>query len=296
MITDTPLTNASTADLAAAVEENLYALFRAMAAVLPGGELLEDGRFSRHLTFPHNPMFKGIWRTRLAPGEVDGAIDEAIAWFAERKAPFMYWWTGPGTQPEDLGEQLAGRGLISMEEQQKQLAPGIVQTSAGAPAMVADLDQMNEAVLDRAPRGFTIEEIRDETALYDFKKVFVETYEIPEWAGQAWVDAALRVGPGRTPWNTPWKMYLGRLNGEPVATSMLFNGGGVASVYAVGTIPSARGRGVGAAITLKPLLEARAMGYRYAVLFSTEMGVPVYERIGFRSTGGRINRYLWRAG
>jgi ribosomal protein S18 acetylase RimI-like enzyme len=120
--------------------------------------------------------------------------------------------------------------------------------------------------------------------------VFITSYEIPDWAAQAWVDATLRIGVGRT----PWKMYLGRLKGEPVATTMLFNGGGVASVYAVGTVPSARGRGIGGAITLKPLLDAREMGYRYAVLFATEMGVHAYERIGFHHCGTRINRYLWR--
>lgn len=107
------------------------------------------------------------------------------------------------------------------------------------------------------------------------------------------MDAALKIGIGKT----PWRVYVGYLDGKPVATNMLFNGGGVASVYAVATLPSAQGQGIGAAITLKPLLEARDRdGYKYAVLFSTEMGVKVYERIGFRMTDVRINRYLWRAG
>ena len=35
------------------------------------------------------------------------------------------------------------------------------------------------------------------------------------------------------------------------------------------------------------------MGYNYAVLFSSEMGIGAYERIGFRLTPSRINRYLW---
>ena len=156
--------------------------------------------------------------------------------------------------------------------------------------MVADLQHMNEGALITVPPGFVIEEVRDEHMLLDFKRVFVETYGIPEWAGQAWVDATQHAGIGRT----PWKMYVGYLNGAAVATNMLFNGGGVASVYAVATSPSAQRQGIGGAITLKPLLEARQMGYRHAVLFATEMGVPVYERLGFRQTGVRIDRYLWR--
>jgi len=77
-------------------------------------------------------------------------------------------------------------------------------------------------------------------------------------------------------------------------TTILFNGAGMASVYGAGTLPEARGKGIGGAITLKPLLEARQLDYRYAVLFSTEMGIHAYERIGFRDCGVRINRYLWR--
>jgi GNAT superfamily N-acetyltransferase len=289
--TDPILTQATDRELGLAVEENLCALFRAMAATLPGGEIVEDGRLSFHHTFPTNPMFAGVWGTRLAPSEVDDAISETLAWFQARRSPFLFWWTGPGTAPADLGARLEARGLISMAGQMQELAPGIRQTAAGAPGMAADLHRMNEAVLGETPAGFTIEEVADEAALYDFKQVFVTSYEIPEWAGQAWVDATLSVGIGRT----PWRMYVGRLAGQPVATNMLFTGAGVASVYAVATVPAVRGQGIGAAITLQPLLAARESGYRHAVLFSTEMGVSVYRRIGFRLLEARINRYLWRA-
>ena len=156
--------------------------------------------------------------------------------------------------------------------------------------MAADLHKINETVLSTVPTGFVVEEVATETALQDFKHVFAASYEIPAWAGQAWVDATQAIGVGKT----PWKMYVGYLDGLPVATNVLFNGAGVAGVYCVGTIPPARGKGIGAAITLKPLLVARGMGYHHAVLFSSEMGVSVYQRIGFRVTGSRINRYLWR--
>jgi ribosomal protein S18 acetylase RimI-like enzyme len=262
-----------------------------MANHLPEGKLDERDTFSRHLTFPTNPMFKGVWKTRLPAEEADAAIDDAIAWFKAQNAPYFFWWTGGDSSPQDLEERLAKRGLISMAEQTQELAKGILSTEQGAPCMIADLHKMNESVLKRTPGDFQIQEVTDEAALYDFKKVFVETYEIPEWAGQAWVDATLKIGIGKT----PWRLFVGYLGKEPVATNLLFNGAGVASVYAIATVPSARGKGIGAAITLKPLLDARdQLGYQYAVLFSTEMGVPVYQRIGFRLTDVLINRYLWR--
>jgi GNAT superfamily N-acetyltransferase len=285
------LRNATDRELGLAVFENLYALFRAMAQYLPEGQLLESKTLSCHLTFPTNPMFKGVWKTQLSAEEADAVIDETIAWFKEQNAPYFFWWSGGDSSPRDLEERLAKRGMISMEEQTQELAKGILSTQQGSPCMVAELAHMNEAVLDQTPEDFLIKEIADESGLYDFKKVFVETYEIPEWAGQAWVDATLRIGIGKT----PWRIFVGYLRNEPVATNLLFNGAGVAGVYAIATVPAARGKGIGAAITLQPLLKARDReGYTYAVLFSTEMGVPVYKRIGFRLTEIRINRYLWR--
>jgi GNAT superfamily N-acetyltransferase len=291
MHTQSVLSEANDEQLGLAVQENLFDLFRSMATFL-GGELEETANFSRHFSFPTNPMFKGVWNSRLAEDNLEASIRETIDWFKAREAPYFFWWTGPGTTPGNLGKILQNYGMLDMAEQQQELAAGIKQTELGAPGMVADLKSMNEAVLAQVPDGFLIEQVRDEAALYDFKKVFVETYEIPEWAGQAWVDATLKIGIGQT----PWKMYVGRLNGQPVATNMLFTGAGVASVYAIATVPAARGKGIGGAITLKPLMEAREMGYRYAVLFSSEMGVRVYEHIGFRMTNVRINRYLWRNG
>jgi hypothetical protein len=87
MTTAFRLENATDKQLGLAVFENLYALFRAMANHLPDGQLIEGNRFSRHLTFPTNPMFKGVWNTRLSSDETDATIDETIAWFKERGAP-----------------------------------------------------------------------------------------------------------------------------------------------------------------------------------------------------------------
>lgn len=192
-----PLAEATMAELGAGAEANLAALFRAMAR-LPGAAIDESGPVARHLSFPTNPMFKGAWATDIADGDEERAIDAPIEWFRSRDAPFFFWWTGPATRPDDLGARLEKRGLLSLEGQQKVLAHGIKQTEAGAPIMAADLAALNETVLDRTPSGLVIEEVADETGLADFKRVFVATYEIPDWAGQAWVDATTAFGIGRS--------------------------------------------------------------------------------------------------
>ena len=276
--------------LGLAASDNLIALFGMMGR-LEAAEVEETAALGRHHSFPTNPMFKGVWRTNIATADVDAAIDETIAWSRARNAPYFFWWTDDATRPADLGARLIARGFISMEGAQQELAKGIVQTEAGAPVMVMSLADADPDLLARVPLGFQIEPVDTPGRLLDFKKVFVDTYQIPEWAGQAWVDATTAFGVGKS----PWRMVVGYLDGEPVASNMLVIGGGVASVYAVATIPAAQRRGVGAAITLKPLLDARDEGQTHAVLFSSEDGFPVYRRLGFRDTGMKINRFLWRA-
>ena len=286
------LRDASEQQLNHAIEENLFDLFRAMTR-LPGSELVESNSLSRHLAFPTNPMYKGAWSTRLHSEELDPAIEETIDWFKSHNARFFFWWTGPQTQPDEIGLALTKHGLVDMEGQGQAMSPGMKSTAIGAPGMVANLHQMDESVLEKVPQGFEIHDVKNETDLQDFKQVFVEGYEMPPTMAEGWVQSAHEFGIGKT----PWRLVLGRLNGRPVATNIIMNGGGVSGIFGIAVVPSARGQGIGAAITLQPLLEERDReGYHYAVLFSSEMGVPVYQRIGFRMTDVRINRYLWRNG
>jgi GNAT superfamily N-acetyltransferase len=274
---DVPRLDLDDRALGLAVEENLYDLFRAMAALLPQAELVERDGLSTHHSFPQNPMFKGIWGIRLPPEDVAAAVGDALAWQRERGAPFSFVWSGPATEPRSLGPALDELGLEPWEQD--------------APCQVAEIGALDWEALDGVPAGFSIERVRDDEGVTTFGATFIEAFELPEWAGQAWVDATRAVGIEKA----PWRQYVGRLDGRPVATNMLFCGAGVAAVFGVGTVPDARGRGLGAAITLEPLREARERGYRYAVLFASDLGAPVYRRIGFRDVGVGISRWLWRA-
>jgi GNAT superfamily N-acetyltransferase len=69
-------------------------------------------------------------------------------------------------------------------------------------------------------------------------------------------------------------------------------GAGTAGIYFVMTIPEARRQGIGAAITLKALQEARELGFQTGVLGASSMGHSVYKSIGFKEYC-RIGIYEW---
>jgi hypothetical protein len=56
------------------------------------------------------PLFNGVFRTRLAPDAVESAIATTLAHLASRRVP-MFWWVGPFTRPPDLGTHLERYGL-----------------------------------------------------------------------------------------------------------------------------------------------------------------------------------------
>jgi ribosomal protein S18 acetylase RimI-like enzyme len=101
-------------------------------------------------------------------------------------------------------------------------------------------------------------------------------FGFPPEAGRAvyeW-ELAVSMGPGSA-------CYVATQDGVPVGTSQVLYAAGVPGIYNVGVQEECRGRGLGAALTLRPLLEARAPGYRAGVLQSSESGLPVYRRLGF---------------
>jgi GNAT superfamily N-acetyltransferase len=153
--------------------------------------------------------------------------------------------------------------------------------------MAADMLALNEGL--PAPPGLTVEQVADVGTLKQFCHVFKVGFGWPDFVEDAWLDLFASVGLGA---QSPMRHYLGRLEGEPVATMSLFLGAGVAGIYCVATVPDARRQGIGTAMTLAVLREARALGYRVGILEASEMGFSVYHKVGFREYCKQGN-YEW---
>jgi GNAT superfamily N-acetyltransferase len=70
------------------------------------------------------------------------------------------------------------------------------------------------------------------------------------------------------------------------ATATLVVVDGVGAVFGVGTLPGVRGQGLGRAVTLAVLHEARRRGCDLAYLNPSDLGYGVYARLGFTDAPG----------
>ena len=77
-------------------------------------------------------------------------------------------------------------------------------------------------------------------------------------------------------------LYIGYFQGIPAAVGMALNHGNIATLHWIGTLPEYRKKGLGTAITLKALHDLQAAGCTHALLLSSALGKPIYERMGFK--------------
>lgn len=78
-------------------------------------------------------------------------------------------------------------------------------------------------------------------------------------------------------------VYVGYADGDPVVSGLGWRTGRTIGVYSIATTESARRRGYGAAMTARVVADGAAAGCNVAALQASELGRPIYERLGFRT-------------
>jgi hypothetical protein len=208
--------------------------------------------------------FNFVCGARLEPDAAPERARAAVAYFRDVGRPFS-WWVGPADRPPDLGAILVAAGLAFAE---------------GELAMAADLESLR--VGDLAPSGLRVERVRTAEQLRDFAQVVAANWTPPDPEVTRFyaLAAPLLLAP-----DAAIRPYVGYLEGVPVAASDLTVGGGVVGLYSVCTLAAYRRRGFGSALTLRPLLDARAEGHRVGILQASAAGAGVYARVGFAPFG-----------
>lgn len=229
-------------------------------AGLPGGQRFEHGGALVVDSGVAWPIFNG---------GIGGSARDAAAGVGALKdagRPF-FWWMTADADPRTEGS-LAEAGLTCFARDE--------------PWQEAERAALPPAP---APDGVSLLAVDDEAGHRQWAAAATAVYEFPPPAELGWIDAGRRGG-----WSDlPWRQWIAIRDGVPVGTTMLFEGGGVAGLWAVGVLPEHRRAGIGSLLTLAPLADA---GAPIAGFSATPVGSRLYESLGFRPTDV-VTRWLW---
>lgn len=200
-------------------------------------------------------------------------VRQALSFFGP-KLPWRLLSTAPGS--EELGRTAVRLGLRPAS-----VEPGL---------LLSDLRRGSSP-----PSPLTIRAVEDAPALADFGRAWCDAFRIPQWVFPV---AMPRVPPDDLEHGAQNRFFVGYEAGRPVACATVTVTERVAGIASVGTVPAARGRGYGTAITGTAVESGRSLGAEVAYLGATTMGYPVYERMGFRRVaeypGWQVPVGAWR--
>jgi GNAT superfamily N-acetyltransferase len=205
------------------------------------------------------PLGNSVYNANFSEQNVKEKIDTIISQANRIKIPFL-WWVGVLSKPHNLGEYLVEAGLIKHE----------------TTGMYLNLSKLDEKQYHKA---------------VDQSKITISRVSNPK-EEEEWIDVcavAFEVDESKDEisyiWRTFFKhsdAYLATYEGKPVGISLVLYSSGVAGIYCVGVCPEFRNRGIGKAITMAPLLQAKKKGYEISILMSSELGFNVYSQIGYK--------------
>ncbi len=222
---------------------------RTIAESLPGGWFRTFGGASAMVSGVAAPPLNAVFGTRRGapPGPAAMLLDEVAA----TGLPYCF-------QTRDAGGAAVARarGMVPAAE-----IPLMVLDDPGALAGAAARAEVRPVDVGEQHLHLDLVE---------------SVFEMPPELVAPFRAAALLTRPGV-------RGYVATADGEVVSTAMAMTDGDHVGVYNVATPEAHRGRGYGAAVTARAVLDGLAAGASTAVLQSSDVAVGVYERLGFRT-------------
>ena len=196
-------------------------------------------------------LFNGCVVVRQA---TESDLQAGLAWIRERDLPYRAW-IDEGRAP-GLSEVAIAEGLVPDEEPY----PGMVLhpvPEPPSPAAGVVIEAVSTAGLDEHLAVRVADGLRADLAERLFSASFSADPDV--------------------------EFFTARLDGRPVGASIAIRSDDVCGIYAVGTLEHARRRGVGTAATWACVAAGTSWGCDIIVLQASDMGLPIYEAMGFRT-------------
>jgi GNAT superfamily N-acetyltransferase len=245
-------------DLAGLEHENLIAAYGGAAANAPGGRVEHD----RGIVLLAVPLPVRLFnQVVIERDDADAdALEAAVGVMRAREARYLVN-LRDGT--DDRWVPLVRRlGLV--EAAPEPWMPGMAAHPLPAPGSVP------------VPDGHEIRRVTDLAGVRDHIAAGSAGFGMPvEWFEAIMGSATLA--------DRSAVVYVGYTDGAPVTAGLGYRTGTTMGVYNIATVEAARRRGFGAAMTMRIVDDGGAAGCDVAVLQSSDMGYPIYERLGFRT-------------
>ena len=131
------------------------------------------------------------------------------------------------------------------------------------------------STIDGVDDGFDIRVVRDAAGLEEHVRTAAEGLGFSESIARAALGEELWIRVGCT-------VYVGFDDDAPVSAGFSIRTGRTLGIFTIATVPAARGRGHGSAMTARAIADGLAEGCDVAALQASDMGRPIYEWLGFR--------------
>lgn len=182
--------------------------------------------------------------------------------FIGRGVPWM-WWTTPSHTSPGLESTLADLGLIS----------------DSVPGMYSELTAASQP-----EHEFEITQVPADDPV--FSDILIAGFELPAFTRQPMRSFMAAID------DSEQIVLVVRRGGQAVGVGSALVTGETLGIYNIATAPESRRAGVGTAATSALMDEGRNRGCSHAILHTSEMGRPVYERLGFREVC-RTTQWVW---
>ncbi|MHA2298506.1 MAG: GNAT family N-acetyltransferase [Candidatus Hodarchaeales archaeon] len=256
------LRNLDNSEIKREIESNWFEFIKRWSKLpIKGTKYEERDEYFRFVTGVPYFRLNGVINSRIPSESVDQTAKKLISSFIEKNLPFI-WILGPTSAPENLRDIIIKNDLISVVK---------------APGMAMNLNHLPDKK-ETIP-GVEILKVHDIKSTKEYMDVGITGLEWQRDITHAYLKEVC--DHFYLSKNTSHSAFVAYYKQKPVACARVFYGAGVAGIYRVSTLKEARRKGIGTAISLAPLYEAKERGYEYATLISTRMGIKLYERIGF---------------
>jgi hypothetical protein len=239
------------ATLARLEHENQLEWLRLAYGHVPGALIEQDGGVGIFATGIAHPFFNQIVTDQGATAD---ELTRAVGLVRARGQGFYVVLRHP--QDDGFKSVLAGLGLKEEEDP--------------LPGMAVEPIRPTQP----APRELRIHIVRDTSGLAD---------HIAALAGFGFSEAQVRAFIGDELWLLPdTTTYVGYVGDQPVVAGFAVRTGRAIGLYSISTVKAARRHGYAGAMTERILSDGVAAGCDVGILQASDMGRPIYERLGFR--------------